>query len=102
MTKERDNHLGKVLYEKMEHLDPGTEDVPWESLTVFDRDFYITCAEAVDVAARAAPEPAGDGGIPCPTCKRPFCEHALEAGTADYFFRIMCPTVREPYEHSAP
>jgi hypothetical protein len=34
--------LGKLLYEEMEHLDPGAGDyIDWDSLTDRQRDFYL-------------------------------------------------------------
>jgi hypothetical protein len=57
MTDEFDA-LGKVLFEKMQHLEPGfgwdPEPGPWENLTDRERDFYCTLAEAVALADRAA------------------------------------------------
>lgn len=50
--------LGKVLYEKRLHLEPGfgwePEPGPWETLSDHEREFYCTLAEAVAVADRAA------------------------------------------------
>ena len=41
--------LGRVLYEKMETLDPNSavEMVPWDKLNERDRDFYRLCVSAV-------------------------------------------------------
>ena len=40
--------LGRVLYEKMEHLDPGAgKFVEWDELTIRQREFYSLCAEAI-------------------------------------------------------
>ena len=40
--------LARVLFEKMEHLDPSPDgDAGWEGLSDFDKEFYVTCIEAV-------------------------------------------------------
>ena len=39
--------LGRVLYEKLEHLDPSDEFIPWESLPAFDKEVYALCSKAI-------------------------------------------------------
>lgn len=40
--------LARVLYEKMEHLDPGSGGgLYWDELTERDVDFYALCVEAL-------------------------------------------------------
>jgi len=38
------DYLAKGLYEKMSSLDPYPDDVPWERMGTFERDFYLSCA----------------------------------------------------------
>lgn len=33
--------LARCLYETMEFLDPGTDEVMWDDLTMREREFYI-------------------------------------------------------------
>lgn len=44
-------HLGKMLYEKMEHLNP-TEEMNWDALPAEEQEFYVLCAEEVIFQAR--------------------------------------------------
>jgi hypothetical protein len=40
--------LARILYEKMEHLDPGSGGgSPWEELPERDMHFYAICVEAI-------------------------------------------------------
>ncbi len=47
--------LGKLLWERAEHLDPGMLDSPetWEALSDREREFQCLCAETVANAVRA-------------------------------------------------
>ncbi|HEY4689760.1 MAG TPA: hypothetical protein VIK33_10640 [Anaerolineae bacterium] len=57
MNEAECERLGKILYERMEHLDPsgsGPEMTPWESMSDHDREFYRAAAEAVAVAVSAS------------------------------------------------
>lgn len=48
-------HLGKVLYERMEHLDPSPDKfVEWDALDDHKKEFYRCCAESVALADRGA------------------------------------------------
>lgn len=38
------DELARVLFEKMQHLDPST-DGNWGDLSVHAREFYVTCVE---------------------------------------------------------
>lgn len=46
--------LAKVLYSKMEHLDP-TGGPAWENMSYADREFYVACAEAMLVEFCSVP-----------------------------------------------
>jgi hypothetical protein len=35
--------LGRILYEKMDHLDPSDTERPWETLKDREREFYRLC-----------------------------------------------------------
>lgn len=53
-TIEAMDALGRALLEKMEHLDPSYPDeITWDGLTEFERDFYRHSALAVLYEARA-------------------------------------------------
>lgn len=41
-------YLGRMLYEKMEHLNPSLGDyIEWDDLPEYQREFYELCAEEV-------------------------------------------------------
>ncbi len=47
--------LAEVLFGKMEHLDPSEEgERGWRGLTDHEREFYLSCVEAV-VRAQSSP-----------------------------------------------
>ena len=55
MDEQELERLGKILYERMEHLDPNGPDpdmTPWERLSDHDREFYRAAAESVAVAVK--------------------------------------------------
>jgi hypothetical protein len=37
--------LAKVLFEKMEHLDPSDDEADWSVLSEADRQFYRSCID---------------------------------------------------------
>ena len=37
--------LARVLFEKMEHLDPSNEETAWDSLPYSEQRFYLSCIE---------------------------------------------------------
>jgi hypothetical protein len=59
-TRARD-HLGKVLYEALERLDPGFgEMIEWENLPARDRELYRLCIAALLDHWAVLLEAAGD------------------------------------------
>jgi hypothetical protein len=48
LPPDRIERLARVLFEKMEHLDPSEQgDVGWEALSPFEREFYQVCVAAI-------------------------------------------------------
>jgi hypothetical protein len=35
--------LSCALYNKMEHLDPSTDEIDWHDLSEWEKDYYRTC-----------------------------------------------------------
>ena len=46
------HRLARILYEKMDALDPDDEQVKWDDLNDWRKEFYIACVEAVLTAAQ--------------------------------------------------
>lgn len=87
----RDERLGRVLYERMEHMDPSHESREWEQLTDRERELYATCAESVVVALNRA-EP---GGVTPSTPAAPVLPQREHYGSDDDFTNAMNEAMRK-------
>ena len=59
--------LAKVLWERMELLDPGFEERNFDDLTSGDKDFYVQCVEGLLVEKSALLSALDSNGWPSTT-----------------------------------